>query len=198
VHLSGELFRMMTGIEVVHVPYRGTPAAHDLIAVFENNVFLFLDRESRKFDQGGDTLLTWGRWKREVISKQITTENSRDLIGFEHQFGAYSVNELSLGAFDANCHYRTHPPQQTVFLFDHLVGTREQRRWHAEPESFGCLEIDDEFVFVCSDRLGARPPRLRRTSRRLSPDRELPRLSNGNHRHGPNGTRLQSGAKVRG
>jgi tripartite-type tricarboxylate transporter receptor subunit TctC len=26
-HLSGELFRMMTGIEVVHVPYRGTPAA---------------------------------------------------------------------------------------------------------------------------------------------------------------------------
>jgi tripartite-type tricarboxylate transporter receptor subunit TctC len=27
-HLSGELFRMTTGIEVVHVPYRGTPAAH--------------------------------------------------------------------------------------------------------------------------------------------------------------------------
>jgi tripartite-type tricarboxylate transporter receptor subunit TctC len=27
-HLSGELFRMMTGVEVVHVPYRGTPAAH--------------------------------------------------------------------------------------------------------------------------------------------------------------------------
>src|SRR5499426_299413 len=27
-HLAGELFRMMTGIETVHVPYRGTPAAH--------------------------------------------------------------------------------------------------------------------------------------------------------------------------
>jgi len=27
-HLAGELFRMSTGIEVVHVPYRGTPAAH--------------------------------------------------------------------------------------------------------------------------------------------------------------------------
>jgi tripartite-type tricarboxylate transporter receptor subunit TctC len=27
-HLSGELFRMMTDIQVVHVPYRGTPAAH--------------------------------------------------------------------------------------------------------------------------------------------------------------------------
>jgi len=27
-HLAGELFRMMTGIELLHVPYRGTPAAH--------------------------------------------------------------------------------------------------------------------------------------------------------------------------
>jgi tripartite-type tricarboxylate transporter receptor subunit TctC len=32
-HLSGELFRMMTGIEVVHVPYRGTvPALSGLMA----------------------------------------------------------------------------------------------------------------------------------------------------------------------
>jgi len=30
-HLSGELFRIMTGIEVVHVPYRGTPAAHSAL-----------------------------------------------------------------------------------------------------------------------------------------------------------------------
>jgi tripartite-type tricarboxylate transporter receptor subunit TctC len=40
-HLSGELFRMMTGIEAVHVPYRGAPAAHsallagDVHAVFD-------------------------------------------------------------------------------------------------------------------------------------------------------------------
>ena len=30
-HLSGKLFRMMTDIEVVHVPYRGTPAAHSAL-----------------------------------------------------------------------------------------------------------------------------------------------------------------------
>jgi tripartite-type tricarboxylate transporter receptor subunit TctC len=30
-HLSGELFRMTAGIEVVHVPYRGTPAAHSAL-----------------------------------------------------------------------------------------------------------------------------------------------------------------------
>jgi tripartite-type tricarboxylate transporter receptor subunit TctC len=27
-HLAAEMFRMLTGIEIVHVPYRGTPAAH--------------------------------------------------------------------------------------------------------------------------------------------------------------------------
>jgi len=30
-HLSGELFRMMTGIDVVHVPFRGTPAAQSAL-----------------------------------------------------------------------------------------------------------------------------------------------------------------------
>jgi tripartite-type tricarboxylate transporter receptor subunit TctC len=30
-HLCGELFRMMTGIETVHVPYRGTPAAQSAL-----------------------------------------------------------------------------------------------------------------------------------------------------------------------
>src|SRR5262249_59854974 len=37
-HLSGELFRMMTGIEVVHVPYRGSPAAHSALVVGDAHV----------------------------------------------------------------------------------------------------------------------------------------------------------------
>jgi SEC-C motif len=45
----------------------------DLIAIFENKVFLFFDRESRKFDHGGDMLLTWERWKKEAITKQVRT-----------------------------------------------------------------------------------------------------------------------------
>jgi hypothetical protein len=45
----------------------------DLIVVFENNVFLFFDRESRKFDHSGDVRLTWERWKKEAITKQIRT-----------------------------------------------------------------------------------------------------------------------------
>jgi tripartite-type tricarboxylate transporter receptor subunit TctC len=40
-HLCGELFRMSAGIEVVHVPYRGTPAAH--AALIAGNVHAMFD-----------------------------------------------------------------------------------------------------------------------------------------------------------
>jgi tripartite-type tricarboxylate transporter receptor subunit TctC len=40
-HLSGEMFRMMTGIDVVHVPYKGTPAA--LAGVVAGEVHLMFD-----------------------------------------------------------------------------------------------------------------------------------------------------------
>jgi hypothetical protein len=46
----------------------------DLLVAFEQDVFLFFDRESRKFDRlDADTLITWERWKREAIDKQIRT-----------------------------------------------------------------------------------------------------------------------------
>jgi tripartite-type tricarboxylate transporter receptor subunit TctC len=37
-HLAGELFRMMTGTEVVHVPYRGMPAANTALMTGEVHV----------------------------------------------------------------------------------------------------------------------------------------------------------------
>jgi tripartite-type tricarboxylate transporter receptor subunit TctC len=37
-HLAGELFRMMTGIQVVHVPYRGMPAANTSLMTGETHV----------------------------------------------------------------------------------------------------------------------------------------------------------------
>lgn len=40
-HLAGELFRMLTGIAVVHVPYRGTPAA--LTALMSGDVHVMFD-----------------------------------------------------------------------------------------------------------------------------------------------------------
>ena len=44
----------------------------DLIAVFDDHVFLFFDRESRRFDNNPDDVhLAWKRWQSTVIDKQI-------------------------------------------------------------------------------------------------------------------------------
>jgi hypothetical protein len=48
----------------------------DLLVVFGDHLFIFFDRESRKFDQAGkDVLQTWQRWKKEAVDKQITTSH---------------------------------------------------------------------------------------------------------------------------
>src|SRR5437588_6794741 len=35
-------------------------------------------------------------------------------------------------------------PQQTAPLFDHVIGAREDRRGHVEPERLGSGQVDDE------------------------------------------------------
>jgi hypothetical protein len=56
-------------------PFRG-PGKElcDLLAVFENHVFLFFDRENKTFEgDSEDIALAWERWKKEAIDKQIKT-----------------------------------------------------------------------------------------------------------------------------
>jgi len=44
----------------------------DLIAVFENHVYLFFTRETNSFLRDtGDFGLAWERWKKEAVTKQI-------------------------------------------------------------------------------------------------------------------------------
>lgn len=52
----------------------------DLLAVFENHVFIFFDREARRFDElngdistDRDWTVQWERWKKEVIENQMKT-----------------------------------------------------------------------------------------------------------------------------
>jgi hypothetical protein len=59
--------------------------------------------------------------------------------------GLTRTADISLHALcNAMCHQRTHAPQQTTELFDHLVGGREQRRRHGQPERLRGLEMNDE------------------------------------------------------
>jgi len=61
----------------------------DVIAVFENHVFLFFDRESRKFDNGGEIEITWERWQKEAVQKQITTARGAARYVAQHPDGIY-------------------------------------------------------------------------------------------------------------
>jgi hypothetical protein len=51
----------------------------DLLAVFENHVFIFFDRESRQFEKlDSDPMANWARWKRKVIDDQTRTAHGAE------------------------------------------------------------------------------------------------------------------------
>jgi hypothetical protein len=62
-YLSHLCDRTFLGLWSYANPFKGDGKEPcDLIAVFENHVFLFFDRESRKFDRvNADVRLTWER-----------------------------------------------------------------------------------------------------------------------------------------
>lgn len=68
----------------------------DLLAVFENHVFVFFDRENLTLDnKEKDPLVNWQRWKKKVIEAQIKTANGAERY-IKSKRKIYLDNELSI------------------------------------------------------------------------------------------------------
>jgi hypothetical protein len=93
----------------------------DLIAIFENHIFLFFDRESRKFDRSGaDVGLTWERWKKEAIARQIQTASGAK------RYVLNNRDKIFLDASHSACPLVSHKLiGVVVFIFNRI----EQLRW---------------------------------------------------------------------
>jgi tripartite-type tricarboxylate transporter receptor subunit TctC len=73
-HLAGELFRMLTGTEMVHVPYRGGgPAVSDLVANTVSIAFLNLPTLLPALDTGRVRLLGVGSGERVPTRPDLPT-----------------------------------------------------------------------------------------------------------------------------
>jgi hypothetical protein len=108
----------------------------DLIVVFKDSIFLFFDRESRKFDRGGDVLLTWERWKKEAITKQIGTAAGAKRYVLNHRDQIY---------LDANGTVPLPPsvPAGTLRIHKVIVahGAKEACKQYSSSNIYGSLGI---------------------------------------------------------
>jgi tripartite-type tricarboxylate transporter receptor subunit TctC len=117
-HLSGELFRMMTGIEVVHVPYRGAPAAHSGLMAGDAHVM---------FDATGSALsqIHSGRLRALAVTSARRWEGLPDIPTVGDFVPGYAVSGwLGVGAPKGT---RCHGQRTTCWLAGRLRQAHRRR-----------------------------------------------------------------------
>lgn len=83
-HLTGELFNVMAGVKIVHVPYKGTPDAFpDLIAGRIQTMFAPFVVSTPHVKAGRLRQLAVTSAKRSVLAPDLPTINESGLAGFE-------------------------------------------------------------------------------------------------------------------
>ncbi|MFL5174989.1 MAG: Bug family tripartite tricarboxylate transporter substrate binding protein [Microvirga sp.] len=84
IHLSGEMFKQMTGVELVHVPYRGSaPAVNDLIAGQVDVMFDNLPSSIEQVRGGNLRAIAVTSLKRSVALPDVPTIDESGLQGFD-------------------------------------------------------------------------------------------------------------------
>ncbi len=84
IHLSGEMFKQMTGVDIVHVPYRGSaPAVNDLIAGQVDLMFDNLPSSIGQVRGGNLRAIAVTSAKRSPALPDVPTVADSGLPGFE-------------------------------------------------------------------------------------------------------------------
>jgi len=84
IHLSGEMFKQMTGVDIVHVPYRGSaPAVNDLIAGQVDLMFDNLPSSIGQVRGGNLRAIAVTSAKRSPALPDVPTVAESGLPGFE-------------------------------------------------------------------------------------------------------------------
>ena len=84
IHLSGEMFKQMTGVDIVHVPYRGSaPAVNDLIAGQVDLMFDNLPSSIGQVRGGNLRAIAVTSAKRSPALPNVPTVAESGLPGFE-------------------------------------------------------------------------------------------------------------------
>lgn len=84
IHLSGELFKMMTGVEMPHVPYRGSgPAVNDLVSGQVDVMFDNLPSSIEQAKAGNLRAIAVTSAQRSAALPDVPTVAESGLAGFE-------------------------------------------------------------------------------------------------------------------
>ena len=83
-HLAGELFKSMTGVDIVHVPYKGAaPATNDLMAGQIQMIFIVPSGLEPHIRSGKLRPLAVASSKRHLVFPEVPTAAEAGLPGFE-------------------------------------------------------------------------------------------------------------------
>lgn len=83
-HLAGELFKLQTGLQIAHVPYRGAgPALQDLVAGHVHVMFDGLGSSAPQIASGNLVGLAVAADKRSPSAKDVPTSAEAGLKGYE-------------------------------------------------------------------------------------------------------------------